>query len=73
MLQAVERSGGSMIAVDDEDILRARLVLAHAGLYVEPTSATVWAALPEVLPSAPDPVVILLTGSGLKSASVPSD
>lgn len=69
VLRAVEQSGGSMLAVDEEDILPARDALGRCGLYVEPTSAVVWAALPEALASLPDPVVFLLTGSGLKAAS----
>lgn len=71
VLRAVEQSGGSMLAVDEETILPARDALGRFGLYVEPTSAVVWAALPEVLPSLPDPVVLLLTGSGLKAAPSP--
>jgi threonine synthase len=69
VLQAVERSGGAMSAVDEEAILPARDALARCGLHVEPTSAVVWAALPEILPVLPDPVVLMLTGSGLKAVS----
>jgi threonine synthase len=36
-------------------------------LYVEPTSAVVWAALTRLLDDLPDPVVVVLTGSGYKS------
>jgi threonine synthase len=68
VLEAVERSGGTMLVVDEEAILPARDALGRGGLYVEPTSAVVWAALPEILPVFPDPVVLMLTGSGLKAA-----
>jgi threonine synthase len=40
--------------------------LASLGLYVEPTSAIVWAALSRLVDKLPDPIVVILTGSGLK-------
>jgi threonine synthase len=64
--KAVEASYGTLIAVDEEYILPGRDALAQKGFYVEPTSAIVWRALEEVLPNLPDPVVVVLTGSGLK-------
>lgn len=67
ILQAVERSGGRMIAIDEPAILRGRKALAASGVYVEPTSAVIWPALLELLDQLPDPVVALLTGMGLKS------
>ncbi len=69
LLAAIAESGGSAMAVEEEEIVRARNDLARAGLYVEPTSATAVAALrklPRSL-SAHDDVVVTLTGSGLKS------
>jgi threonine synthase len=47
-------------------ILSGRDALARLGFYVEPTSALVWRALEESISTLPDPIVILLTGSGLK-------
>jgi threonine synthase len=52
--------------VDEEHILSGRDELARRGFYVEPTSAVVWKALEEWLPKLPDPVVVLLTGTGFK-------
>jgi threonine synthase len=52
--------------VDEEKILPARDSLAHAGLFVEPTSAIVWAALSDIAAELPDPIVLILGGSGLK-------
>lgn len=66
VLSAVERSGGRMVAVGDEDILHGADVLARAGLWVEPTSAVVWPALVETMDGLPDPIVAILTGSGYK-------
>ncbi len=71
VLSAVERSGGRMLAVDDEDILHGADVLARAGLWVEPTSAVVWPALVETMEGLPDPIVAVLTGSGYKRQMEP--
>jgi threonine synthase len=70
VLQAIAESGGKMIAVDEEKILRGRDALARIGLYVEPTSALVICALEEVLETCPDPIVLILTGSGFKTLGV---
>ena len=59
--------GGDMIAVDEEDILKGRDQLADLGFSVEPTSAIVWQALQEILGKLPDPILVLLTGTGFKS------
>lgn len=67
---------GKMVAVDEEAILPARDELARKGFYVEPTSALVWDALRQLLGAddyirngsqIPQPIVLILTGSGLKS------
>jgi threonine synthase len=68
VLQAVEGSGGVFIAVDEEEILPGRDQLSRRGFYVEPTSAIVWNALSQVVGRVPEPLVVVLTGSGLKSA-----
>ncbi|MEW5941232.1 MAG: pyridoxal-phosphate dependent enzyme [Chloroflexota bacterium] len=64
--KAVESSGGWWETVEEETILPGRDALARKGFYVEPTSAVVWRALEKALPKLPDPVVVILTGSGLK-------
>ncbi len=66
VIAAAAASGGGFVAVDEGDILPGREALARLGLYVEPTSAIVWAALAQALPGLPEPVVAILTGSGLK-------
>jgi threonine synthase len=68
--QVVEAGYGSFVVVDEADILRGRDELAHQGLYVEPTSAIVWSALEQTLENLADPVVVMLTGSGYKSAVI---
>lgn len=71
VLQAVDESKGEMLAVDEEEIMPAREQLARRGLYVEPTSAVVWGALAQVVGKTPEPIAIVLTGSGLKSFTQP--
>ncbi len=68
LLRALYQSEGTAIAVDESSILKARDQLARRGLFVEPTSATVAAAIPKLQPllAEGDEVVALLTGHGLK-------
>ena len=63
---AVLTSRGFMCVVDEKDIIPARDALARLGFYVEPTSAIAWAALIQMADILPDPIVVILTGSGLK-------
>jgi threonine synthase len=67
-----ELSGGKGLfhSIREEKILPAVRDLAHRGIHVEPTSALVWAALESIQADLPDPVVLILTGSGLKSTQV---
>jgi threonine synthase len=66
VVRGVADSGGRFLAVAEPDILAGRDSLAGLGFYVEPTSALVWPALQALLPQLPDPVVLVLTGSGYK-------
>ncbi len=63
VMAAITESGGSLYALDEERIRPAHAALATRGLFVEPTSATIWPVLAE----APGDVVGILTGHGLKS------
>lgn len=71
VVDAVTRSGGTGVAVSEDEIEAAVIELAGAGLYAEPTSALAAAAYTRLLVSGiirPDEVtVVLLTGSGLKA------
>jgi threonine synthase len=55
-------------AVAEEEIIPCCNALARLGFYVEPTSAIVLSALENTVRNLPDPVVVILTGSGLKYA-----
>lgn len=69
VLQAIRKTGGAVLAVDDEATRQAQGLLAQQGLYVEPTSAVAIAGLQELAQViAPGEVTVVpLTGSGLKS------
>jgi threonine synthase len=67
LLALLAAQNGQVVAVDEVEILPGRDELARQGFYVEPTSAIIWGALAHVLETLPEPVVVVLTGSGLKS------
>ena len=66
VLQAVQYTSGLFIVVDEGDILAARDELARQGMYVEPSSAVILPAFRQIIGKMPEPIVSLLTGSGLK-------
>lgn len=70
ILRAVKATGGSVIAVSEQEIEQARKDMAHAGIYIEPTSATAVAAFRRARDETrfTGDVVVTLTGSGLKSS-----
>lgn len=69
VLRVIEKSGGSIVAAEEDEILEGRLALARLGLFVEATSAVVWAALRFLRP-VDFPAVVILTGSGFKDAAL---
>lgn len=58
---------GKIISVSDDQLLRAYQEIARKGFFIEPTSSLVWAALENNINDLPAPVVLVLTGSGLKT------
>jgi threonine synthase len=73
VLGAVRQTGGSIVAVEEAEIVAALRDLAHRGLYVEPTSAAAAAGLSRLLASGvirrDETTVLILTGSGLKASA----
>jgi threonine synthase len=69
LLQAVHQSDGLVAAVSDSAVLEAQEKLATRGLFVEPTSATVAAALNQARSrfGENDTIVAILSGHGLKN------
>ena len=68
LLPLVRYTRGRFVVVDEVSILPGRDQLAYRGLFVEPTSAIVWDGLSQVVGQVPEPIVAILTGSGLKSS-----
>lgn len=69
LLAALYRSRGTVVSVTDEEVMKSHARLAEQGLFVEPTSATVAAALAKVRTLFEDGeiVVAYLSGHGLKN------
>lgn len=67
ILNEVSDSGGLFVSVEEEEIGRGYKELAAKGFYVEKTSSVVWDALSQVVDEAQEPIVLILTGSGLKN------
>lgn len=57
---------GSVIGIPEERILPAYSAMARAGIHVEPTSALAWAALEQLVGKVPEPIILILSGAGLK-------
>lgn len=72
VLAALRRARGGVVAVPEDAIAPALRRLGRLGLYVEPTSATVGAALSRLLAdgtiSPGETTVAVITGHGLKAA-----
>ncbi len=72
VLAPVRASGGEIVAVTEDEIVRALGALAKKGLYVEPTSAAAAAGLSQLIARGAiakgETTVLVLTGSGLKAS-----
>ena len=72
VLAPVRASGGEILAVTEDEIVRALGALAKKGLYVEPTSAAAAAGLSQLIARGTiakgETTVLVLTGSGLKAS-----
>lgn len=71
-VRAVEESGGEFLTVSDAEILDAQSRLGREGFFVEPASAASVAGVLKLAREgrAPDEVVCVLTGHGLKDPAV---
>jgi threonine synthase len=72
VLAPVRASGGEIVAVTEDEIVRALAALARKGFYVEPTSAAAAAGLSQLIARGVigrgEATVLVLTGSGLKAS-----
>ena len=75
VLAAVYRSQGQVLSVKQADVLKAQEELARLGIFVEPTSASVAAALEQLRGDIQpgETVVAIMTGHGLKNPVPPRD
>ncbi len=78
ILRAIRESGGTAIAVTDDEIRTAqREIGAHEGIFAAPEAAATWAAVRRLVRDgwiAPhERVVLFLTGSGLKYTHLVQD
>ncbi len=71
ILEAVHKTGGTVLTVSDDEIGQAQRELAQQGLYVEPTAAVPVAAVRSARLDPKQLLLIPLTGSGLKSPALP--
>ncbi|MBR1209812.1 threonine synthase [Bradyrhizobium sp. JYMT SZCCT0180] len=73
MIHALKDSGGESVAVSEDEIVAALRRLARLGLFVEPTSASVAAALAKLTARGVikerETTVVLISGTGIKTAS----
>jgi threonine synthase len=72
VLAPVRASGGEIVAVTEDEIVRALAGLARKGFYVEPTSAAAAAGLSQLIARGAikqgETTVLVLTGTGLKAS-----
>lgn len=71
ILRAVRESGGTALAVSDDEIRAAQIEIGRSeGIFVAPEAAATAAALPHLLAAgkiqADERIVLLITGNGLK-------
>jgi threonine synthase len=69
-VRAARQTGGAYLTVSDQDMLAAIAELGKVGIFAEPAGAAAFAGLKKALAGGKikedDPVLVLLTGSGLK-------
>jgi len=71
VLDACRQTQGKIVAVSEEEIMKAHADLSRAGFYVEKTSAVVLAGFRQLSGEIPEDqdVVLFLTGHGLKAGA----
>lgn len=67
ILMRLRYGNGSMVSIEEQELIAAYKDLAINGVYCEPTSALVWAAVKKIDLSKYSSTVAVITGSGYKS------
>ncbi|NIR65972.1 MAG: pyridoxal-phosphate dependent enzyme [candidate division Zixibacteria bacterium] len=68
VLRMAENTQGAFVVVDEDQIQDGMERLYRLGFFVEPTSAVVWHGLNQVIGHIPEPIIVILTGSGYKNS-----
>ncbi|MEI8131562.1 MAG: pyridoxal-phosphate dependent enzyme [Leptolinea sp.] len=66
IMNELQNGAGEIIAIPESDLMPAYRELAGKGIYCEPTSALVWAALTSLKERLPYPIILIISGNGLK-------
>jgi threonine synthase len=66
ILRHLSTAKGEIISIPEAEILPACNALAAKGIYAEPTSALAWAALGHLKIEIPQPIILIISGNGLK-------
>jgi threonine synthase len=70
VIASISNTQGDVLIVEEDEIFAGWQALAQKGFYVEPTSAVVWTGMKRLWDQVQEPVVLILTGNGLKSANL---
>ena len=66
VLKELGYASGKLVAADEREIEIGVNEFARKGFHIEPTSALVWSGLKQCVDNCEGPIVVILTGSGLK-------
>lgn len=67
ILREMAGNRGKIMIAGEEKLALAYDAIAAKGVFVEPTSALVWAVLDKLVGNVPEPIVLVMTGTGYKS------
>jgi threonine synthase len=66
ILKGIRPDMGEIVAIPEREVLPAYIELGRRGIGIEPTSALAWCALKQISAHLAEPVILIMTGAGLK-------
>ena len=66
LIEEIKNAKGIFTVIGEQLLVESFEELCSRGIYVEPTSALVWGAVKQFGKSLPEPIILIVTGSGLK-------
>jgi threonine synthase len=66
IIRELQNGTGEIISIPESELVPAYHELAGRGIYCEPTSALVWAAVSKLNNKVPLPIILIISGNGLK-------